>query len=167
MGIQGFKIIARQRARLVGKMLAIEKNIIAEQSQLCALRAKIAAFDEVLREQGIDIDADAYAPAIKPTPRLHYFGHGELTVTCLNFLRTQRRPLTPVQLFEGLLVLKKPVWRNLDDPRKVRQSIKNLMKACGKRGLVVRVGNAGNAQNDPGIWALPEFALVPWDASPV
>ena len=53
MGIQGFKIIARQRARLVGRMLAIEKNAAAEQVELVSLRAKIAAFDEVLAEQGI------------------------------------------------------------------------------------------------------------------
>ena len=31
MGIQGFKIIALQRARLVGEMQAIEKNVLAEQ----------------------------------------------------------------------------------------------------------------------------------------
>lgn len=167
MGIQGFKIIARQRARLVGKMLAIEKNISAEQLELASLRAKIAAFDEVLGEQGIDIDADTYAQAVQPTPRLYYFEHGELTNVCLSLLRTQGRPLTTVQMFEGLLILKKPVWRHLDDPRKVRQAIKTLMKRCAKRGLVVRVGEVGDAHNDAGIWALPEHVLMTWDANPV
>lgn len=167
MGIQGFKIMARQRARLVGKMLEIEKKISAGELELASLRTKISAFDEVLSAQGVDIDADVYAPAVRPTARLYYFGHGELTGTCLGLLRTEARPLTTVQLFEGLLFSKKPTWRSLEDTRKIRSSIKSLMKRCANRGLVVRVGNVGSAQNDAGIWALPEHAHLTWSADPV
>lgn len=163
MGIQGFKIIARQRARMVGKMLAIEKNIIAEQLELASLRARIAAFDEVLGEQGIDIDADLYAPPVVPTPRLYYFEHGELTSRCLNLLRSQCRPLTPVQILNALVAMKKLTWRDIDDPQKLRRGITNTMRIAAKRGLVIRVGNTSTKGNADGIWALPEYVNVTWE----
>lgn len=167
MGIQGFKIIARQRARLVGELQAIEKNILKEQGRLLDIQAKIAAFDEVLRAQNVDVDPDLYAPPVSPTPRLYYFGHGELIGSCLDLLRTQRRPLTPVQMLNAIVEMKQPKWRSADDPQKIRQSIKSQMKAYMKRGIVVRVGNAGRGENTDGIWALPEFASVPWEAGTV
>lgn len=167
MGIQGFKIIARQRARLVGRMLAIEKNAAAEQVELVSLRAKIAAFDEVLGEQGVDIDADIYAPPRAPTPRLYYFAHGELTSRCLSLLRSQRRPLTPVQILNAIVAMTKPTWRHIDDPQKLQRTIKNTMKVVAKRGLIIRIGNASVHQNSDGIWALPEYADVAWDPSDI
>ena len=163
MGIQGFKIIARQRARLVGKMQAIEKSIAEQQSQLSALRAKIAAFNEVLGAQQVDIDADVYAPPVVPTPRLYYFAHGELTSRCLSLLRSHCGPLTPVQMFNAMVAMKRPTWRDADDPQKLRRTIKNTMKVLAKRGLVVRVGNTSARHDADGIWALPEYVNVAWD----
>lgn len=165
MSILGFKIIANQRARLIGKFQAIEKNILAEQAQLLILRAKIAAFDEVLIAQNVDINPDLFAPPVAPTPRLHYFSHGELAGTCLNLLRTQRRPLTSVQMFNAIVQVKKPIWRNPADPQKIKASIKNQMKSFMRRGIVLRAGSAGSGLNAPGIWALPEYADVPWEAN--
>lgn len=167
MGIQGFKIIARQRARLVGKMQSIQKNIAGEQSQVAALQAKIAAFDEVLAAQQVDIDADVYAPPVVPTPRLYYFAHGELTSRCLSLLRSQCRPLTPVQIFNAIVAMRKPTWRDAEDPQKLRRAIKNMMKVVAKRGLVVRVGNTSARHDADGIWALPEYVDIAWDPSDI
>lgn len=162
MGIQGFKIMARQRARLVGKMDSIERAIQAAQAELLELKTKVDAYDLVLHAQGIDVDADTYAPPICPTPRKNYFEHGELTGACLSLFRTERRPLTTVQIFDAVLFVKKRVWRNLEDPVQLRQNIRDLLKRCQRRGLVVRIGKVGPGQNDPAIWALPEHASIPW-----
>ena len=167
MGIQGFKIIARQRARLVGELQGLEKNILREQGRIQEILTKIAAFDEVLRAQNVDVDPDLYAPPVKTTPRLHYFAHGELIGTCLDLLRTQQRPLSPAQLLNAIIEMKKPQWRSPDDPQKLRRTIKGQLNAYMKRGLVVRIGNGEPGNNADGMWALPEYANVPWEAGAV
>jgi hypothetical protein len=68
MGIQTFKSVALQRARLVGEARKLNQRISNDHARLAELLVMIRAFDEVLRAQGIDVDPDIYAPAVFPTP---------------------------------------------------------------------------------------------------
>ena len=163
MGIQTFKSVARQRARLVGEAQKLDRRISSDHARLAELVAQIRAFDEVLRAQGVDVDPDIYAPAVAPTPKKKYFAQGELVGLCLDALRTQRRPITTVGLLELVTHAKGVRWRSLDDINTVRRGIKNAMRMQVKRGRVIRVGTVGDAHDDQALWALPEHASVPWD----
>lgn len=68
MGIQAFKSVARQRARLVGRLIKLEQRIMTDSATIPELRAKIHSYNDVLSCQGIDVDPDIYAPPVTPTP---------------------------------------------------------------------------------------------------
>ena len=155
MGIQAFKSVARQRARLVGRLIKLEQRILADSATVPELRAKIHSYDDVLRSQGIDVDPDLYAPPVTPTPKRMYFAYGEMTALCLAALRTAGRPLTTVELLDALVRAKSIVWRRTEDRNDTRRSIKNAMAIQAKRGVVVRVGTVGTAHDDLALWALP------------
>lgn len=107
MGIQAFKSVARQRARLVGRLIKLEQRIMTDSATIPELRAKIHSYDDVLRSQGIDVDPDIYAPPVTPTPKRMYFAYGEMTALCLAALRTAGRLLTTVELLNGLVCAKR------------------------------------------------------------
>lgn len=66
-------------------------------------------------------------------------------------------------MLTAIAEMKKTKWRSPDDPQKIRRTIKSQMKSYLKRGIVIQIGNAGAFGNTEGIWALPEYADVPWD----
>lgn len=49
-------------------------------------------------------------------------------------------------------------WRSCEDRNEVRRGVKNTMRAQAKRGLVVRMGDVGDAHDAVALWALPEHA---------
>jgi hypothetical protein len=166
MGIQVFKQVAQQRSRLLGQLKRLEGRIEADTAKVEALRNKVAAFDEVLREQGVDIDPDLYGPQ-KPTPRRAYFAHGELLGLCLDALRIRRTPLTTVELLEYAVAQAGIRWRTPEDRYQTRRYIKNAMGVQARKGIVVRVGTTGMGHDDLAVWALPEYAAVEREDLPV
>ncbi|MFL9906833.1 hypothetical protein [Paraburkholderia sp. RL17-337-BIB-A] len=62
MGIQVFKGITQQRARILGQIRELEEQARAADAKVAELQRQVAAFDEVLRAQGVDIDPDEYMP---------------------------------------------------------------------------------------------------------
>lgn len=159
VGIQVFKGVARQRSRLLGQIERLKDRMQADQTKLEELWRKVVAFDEVLREQGVDIDPDLYAP-VKPTPRRAYFAHGELLGLCLDALRLKQCPLTTLELLDYAVTQASIRWRTPEDRYKTRRYIKNAMGVQAKKGLVVRVGLAGPSRTDTAVWALPRYATV-------
>ncbi|MGZ8338602.1 MAG: hypothetical protein ACXWU9_03400 [Telluria sp.] len=154
MGIQAFKSVAKQRARLVGQLKKLELRILTDNASVPELRAKIHSYDEVLRSQGIDVDPDIFAPAVTPTPRRKYFAHGELTSLCLAALRTESRALTTVELLDALVCAKKITWRSVEDRSETRRGIKDAMRVQVKRGIVTRVGVVGTGHDKHALWTL-------------
>lgn len=154
MGIQAFKSVAKQRARLVGRLIKLEQRILTDSSSVPELRAKIHSYNDVLSCQGIDVDPDIYAPPVTPTPKRTYFAYGEMTGLCLSALRTAGRPLTTVELLDALVLAKDIVWRCTEDRNKTRKGIKNAMGVQARRGLVVRFGTVGDAHDDLALWTL-------------
>lgn len=57
-GIQVFKGLAQQRSRLLGRVKRLEGRVEAGEAKIDALLRTVAALDNVLREQGVDIDPD-------------------------------------------------------------------------------------------------------------
>ncbi|MGA3983693.1 hypothetical protein ACI2VH_05980 [Ralstonia nicotianae] len=162
MGIQVFKGVAQQRARLLGQIKRLDERMRADQAKRDELQRKVAAFDEVLREQGIDIDPDMYAP-VKPTPRRTYFAHGELLGLCFDAMRLRKCPVTTPELLDYVVAQTGVRWKTPEDRYETRRSIKNAMRVQAKKGLVVRVGSTGLRHDDIAIWALPEYAAVERD----
>lgn len=162
MGIQVFKGVAQQRSRLLGQIKRLQGRMQTDQTKLEELWRKVAAFDEVLREQGIDIDPDIYAP-VKPTPRLAYFAQGELLGLCLDALRLRKGPLTTLELLDYAVTQAGVRWRSPEDRNRTRRYLKNAMGVQTKRGVVVRVGTTGLRHDDMAIWALPEYAAIQRD----
>lgn len=162
MGIQVFKGVAQQRSRLLGQIERLKGRMQADQTKLEELWRKVAAFDEVLREQGIDIDPNLYAP-VKPTPRRAYFAHGELLGLCLDALRTRKCPLTTLELLDYAVAQAGIRWKTAEDRYRTRRYLKNAMGLQTKRGIVVRVGTTGLRHDDTAIWALPEYAAIQRD----
>jgi hypothetical protein len=159
MGIQVFRGVAQQRSRLLGQVKRLEGRIETDKAKIEELLRKVAAFDEVLREQGVDIDPDQYAP-VKPTPRRAYFAHGELLGLCLDALRIRQLPLTTVELLDYAVAQAGIQWRTPDDRYKTRRYVKNAMGVQARKGIVIRVGTTGSGSDDVAIWALPEYATV-------
>jgi hypothetical protein len=155
MGIQAFRSVAKQRARLVGQLKKLEQRILDDSAEVRELAAKIHSYDDVLRAQGIDVDPDIYAPAVVPTTRRKYFAQGELTALCLATLRTEGRALTTVTLLDALVRAKNINWRSTEDRNETRRSVKNAMRAQAKQGVVVRVGTVCDAHDALALWALP------------
>ncbi|MCT7346500.1 hypothetical protein N4S61_10780 [Burkholderia pseudomallei] len=166
MGIQVFKGLAQQRSRLLGQVKRLEGRIEADKAKIETLLRKVAAFDEVLREQGVDIDPDQYAPR-KPTPRRAYFAHGELLGLCLDALRISGSPLTTLELLDYVVQQASIRWRTREDRYETRRSIKNAMGVQARKGIVVRVGTTGMNHDDIAVWALPEYATVEREDLPV
>ena len=165
MGIQLFKGAARQRARLLGEIQKLERQRGAVDRQISELQRRVAAFDEVLKAQDVDIEPDDYAPPVKPTPRRVYFKHGELLGFCLDALRIAQCPLSTVDILDSIVCQGQIAWRTPEDRYEVRRSIKNALGVQAKKGLVVKVGQIGRANDGVAIWALPEYAHLPFQAA--
>ena len=157
MGIQLFKGAARQRARLLGEIQKLERQRGAVDRQISELQRRVAAFDEVLKAQD--------APPVKPTPRRAYFKHGELLGFCLDALRIAQCPLSTVDILDSIVCQGQIAWRTPEDRYEVRRSIKNALGVQAKKGLVVKVGQIGRANDGVAIWALPEYAHLPFQAA--
>jgi hypothetical protein len=165
VGIQVFKGAARQRARLLGEIEKLETQRDSVDQQIAELQRRVAAFDEVLKAQEVDIDPNTFEP-VKPTPRRAYFKHGELLGLCFDALRTHGRPLSTVDILDYAVRRAEIVWRADDDRYEVRRSIKNALGVQAKKGLVAKVGQIGRVSDGIAVWALPEYAHLPYqDAS--
>jgi hypothetical protein len=75
MAIALWKMAAKQRARVVGRLQELERRIESDQAEMAALRSQLDAHDAVLRAQAI----------VSPNGPL-LVKHGELTSRALKAL---------------------------------------------------------------------------------
>lgn len=169
MGVQLFKTAAMQRAYLVGHLnrlrTATQKKVAemkAIEAQIELLKAKIAAYNVVLAEQGIEIaPEDLYRP-LRQSPKRGFFKHGELSSLILEALRQAQAPLSTLEIFAYAVERQGVTFQSLIDRSETRRTVKNQLRVYAHKGLVVRL-NEERVQGTrvPSFWALPEFAHLP------
>lgn len=153
MGIQVFKGAAFQRARLVGQRRKLLARIDRTQAAVAELDAKIAAFNLVLREQGVDIDPDYFKP-VTPTPRRGYFQHGQISSLLLDTLRRATRPLSTVELLAEVCAAAGVVFKSPQDRYRARRYLDSRLGVYARRGVVTRIRGVDAKHDDVSHWKL-------------
>jgi hypothetical protein len=141
-------------------MKQLERQVNAASDEIAELQAKIEGFDIVLHAQGVDIHPDDFRAPIKPGGKHFRFKHGELVGGSLDALRRARRPMGTPEIADELIqryCLQLPVDRDL-----IRRRVKNALGIKARTGIVVITGSHGQRNNRFNLWALPEYAGVPW-----
>lgn len=151
MGIQVFKGVAQQRARLIGQRNQLLLRAARDAARVEVLEAKIRAYNIVLQAQGIDIDPDDYKPVV-PHVRRRMFAHGQLSGLCLAALRTNGRPMSTCEVLNYVVREAGICFTHPRERNEVRRGIKNQLRVYARRGVVLRVGRVGPRHDDEALW---------------
>jgi hypothetical protein len=117
MAIALWKMAAKQRARVVGRLQELERRIESDQAEMAALRSQLDAHDAVLRAQAIDIEPDDFYRPVSPNGPL-LVKHGELTSRALKALRDPAPPASTNPIVRMTHQLKTKTGRALYGLRK-------------------------------------------------
>ncbi len=153
MGIQVFKGAANQRARLVGERNKLLARISRQNAAVQELEAKIAAFNIVLRQQGVDIDPDDFKP-VAPSSRLGYFRYGQISALSLDALRAATRPLSTIEILEYVVRTAEVSFKSPHDRYRTRCYLDNRLGVYAKSGIVKRVRPSSARHDDVSYWLL-------------
>lgn len=181
MGIALWKMAAKQRARIKGEIRKCERQVEKLESRFAGLKQELDAlqseidqkkdaltqaelslqsYDQVLLAQGVDIEPDDYYKPVAPSQPGMMTQHGGLAGGALQALRVARGPMSTLEIADyvvALGVVKRPFNLTLL-VRRTKEAL--LLRA--RRGLVVKVCYHGKTNNGFNVWALPEYADVPW-----
>lgn len=181
MGIALWKMASKQRARLKGEIRKLEPNIAKLESHLAKLKReletleseierkkstleqamlRLSAYEQVLLAQGVDIEPDDYYKPVAPSQPGMMAQHGGLAGGVLQALREACKPMSTIEIADYVVALG-AVKRPFNPTLLVRRT-KEALLLRAKRGQVVKVCYHGPANNGYNVWALPEYAHIPW-----
>jgi hypothetical protein len=156
MGIQVFKQVAQQRARMAGERNKLLARSARDAARIAELEEHIKAFNVVLRSQGVDIDPDDFKPVV-PHPAKNLYRKGQRTRLCLSALRLAKEPLTANQVLAYVIEHAPLRFTHPHQRYEARRGVKNQLGVLARKGMVVRVGQVGPRHDDEALWRLGDM----------
>ncbi len=161
MGVQIFQGAGRQRARLMGELNRLKKQIETAHARIEELEVMIVAYDTVLKAQQVDANPDDLYPPRAPSSKRGYFAYAEFSKLILRALREARAPLSTSEIFTYMLRESAVIFHSARDRTEFRKKVNDRLSVYRNKGVVVKVFEAETKGAQPSIWSLPEFAQLP------